>query len=320
MKVSIIIPIYNVEDYLVKCLDSVINQTYKDIKIILVNDGSLDNSQLIIDEYKIKDKRILALTKTNGGLSDARNYGLNYVESEYIFFLDSDDYLQNDAIELLVHSAMKYDSDLVFCDYNEIDVVVNSSKAITSNTELNGVDFNNNPNILNEMPHCAWNKLYRFSLFKDFKITFPKGLYYEDVATSPKIYLHAKKISYVKKPLINYLVNRPGNITGTISNKVLDIVQDLQIINDYYKTNDSFTLLKNELELFNIRLIYDNLWKMKYTDNIELIDSLFENSFNLLDANFTNWRNNKYFNKNSKITNLIIKNKFIYKLKSKRKW
>ena len=112
-KVSIVVPIYKVEKYLRRCVDSIINQTYRNLEIILVDDGSPDKCGQIIDEYKEKDSRIISLHKKNGGLSDARNYGMKYVTGEYIFFLDSDDYIKSETIETLINLSLKYQADIV---------------------------------------------------------------------------------------------------------------------------------------------------------------------------------------------------------------
>ena len=116
-KVSVIIPVYNVEDYLEKCLDSVINQTLKDIEIIVVNDGSPDNSQKIIDKYRKKDKRIISVMKENGGQASARNLGIKKSHGEFLCFVDSDDWIELDMLEVLYNNAKENHSDIVTCDY-----------------------------------------------------------------------------------------------------------------------------------------------------------------------------------------------------------
>ena len=121
MKVSIIVPVYNVERHLNKCLDSLVNQTLKNIEIIIVNDGSLDNSQLIINEYSNKYKNIRTFIKKNGGLSDARNYGLKKAKGEYVLFVDSDDYIALDSCERLYNTAKQDDVDVLIGNYIKVD-------------------------------------------------------------------------------------------------------------------------------------------------------------------------------------------------------
>ena len=125
-KVSIIIPVYNVEKYLKKCLDSVVNQTLKDIEIIVVNDGSPDNSQKIIDEYAKKYSQIASYTKENGGLSDARNYGIKKSKGKYLAFIDSDDFIDHDMIKKMYNKAVKENLDIVVC--NSVEVYENGLK------------------------------------------------------------------------------------------------------------------------------------------------------------------------------------------------
>ena len=122
MKVSIIVPVYNVEEYLRKCLDSLVNQTYQNIEIIIVNDGTKDNSQSIIDEYKKKfSKLINSYMKENGGLASARNYGIDKATGEYIMFVDSDDYIDTNMVEKLVRTASKKYSDIVVSNFYRVE-------------------------------------------------------------------------------------------------------------------------------------------------------------------------------------------------------
>lgn len=114
-KVSVVIPIYNVQDYLNDCIKSIVNQTYQNLEIILVDDGSPDSCPMICDEWKNKDSRIIVIHKKNGGLSDARNAGLNKASGEYVFYVDSDDYLEDDTIEWMVSCAIRYNAEIVAC-------------------------------------------------------------------------------------------------------------------------------------------------------------------------------------------------------------
>lgn len=119
-KISIIVPIYKVEIYLRKCVDSIVNQTYKNIEILLIDDGSPDNCGIICDEYAKKDERIKVIHKKNGGLSDARNYGIEASSGDYIMFVDSDDYISKDMCEILLKKALENNADIVSCNFKEI--------------------------------------------------------------------------------------------------------------------------------------------------------------------------------------------------------
>lgn len=315
-KVSIIVPIYNVEEYLPKCFESLLNQTYKNIEILAVNDGSPDNSQKIIDDYAAQDERIISLMKTNGGLSDARNYAMPHASGEYFFFLDSDDYLELDAIEKLVSAAKTTGADLVLCGYHEVNLKNNTVTDIISEYSFEPGSLKDHPMILNSLPHCAWNKLYHRSLFMDTDIRYPKGLYYEDCATSPRIYLEAKKIAYLPCALINYLVDRPGNITTKVNRKILDVAEDLRIVNQYFKDKNEFDFFRSELCYFNLRLVFDNSWKLKYAEDSTLTEEFIQRTYRLLNEWFPEWRKSSYFNSDG-LKGMLIdwmkKNPNIYK-------
>ena len=203
--VSVIVPIYNVEKYLEKCLKSIINQSYQNIEILLINDGSTDSSLEICKKYKKIDKRIKIINKKNGGLSSARNTGLTYANGEIISFIDSDDFIAKDYIEKLYYCMQKYDSDISICGrysvyengkkrckYNQIfDKEYSFTSAISEMNKFHYFD----------MSACA--KLYKISLFDD--IRFPVGKLSEDYFIMYKLFKKSNGISYTSEPLYYYL-------------------------------------------------------------------------------------------------------------------
>lgn len=206
--VSVIVPVYNVDKYLSKCLETLIRQTYRNIEIILVDDGSNDLSGLICEKYSRKDKRIYAFHKTNGGLSSARNFGIKKATGKYLCFIDSDDYVEYDYIKSLLEVALSKSADIVVCGYDEVNPMakVMSGKEATIKLLIDqeNVDI------------VAWNKLYRRSLFKNIK--YPEGENYEDTLTTYKLYSKAAKVIYVSKILYHY-VQRENSITGNSRKK-----------------------------------------------------------------------------------------------------
>ena len=172
MKVSVIVPVYNVEEYIDKCLDSLVHQTLTDLEIIVVNDGSPDNSEKIIKKYEKKYKNIKYLVKENGGLSDARNFGLKYAKGEYIAFLDSDDYVSEEMYQMMYIKAKSEDFDMVVCDINYLypDRTLRVDSGIKDDT----TDIKKT--YLTIQP-AAWNKLFRRDLF-DHKVLFKKGVWF----------------------------------------------------------------------------------------------------------------------------------------------
>ena len=201
-KVSVIVPIYNVEKYLEKCINSLLSQTLEDIQIILVNDGSKDNSGNIAKEYEKNNKdRVIYVEKENGGLSDARNYGLKYATGDFIAFLDSDDYIEKNAYEEMYNKVIEENADYVECDFIwEFPNKIRVDKQYP---------YKNKKEMLSFVRVVAWNKLIKRQLITDNNLEFPKGLRYEDVeftyveAASRVEYLQSAKVDVI---LANFTV------------------------------------------------------------------------------------------------------------------
>ena len=212
--VSVIVPIYNVEKYLGECIDSIIRQTYAYLEIILVNDGSTDNSYLICEDYKKKDKRIVLINKENGGLSSARNKGIECANGGYISFVDSDDYIAPDMIESLIKVMDFEQVEVACCSFKKIKKSPLPKK--TENKVMNETEVYQSYQavsyLLDERHYkCfACNKLYKRDLFND--IRFPEGKLYEDIITEYKIFKKAKKVVFYRKELYYYRI-REGSIT-----------------------------------------------------------------------------------------------------------
>ena len=210
-KVSIIIPVYKVEKYLDECVDSVVKQTYDNLEIILVDDGSPDACPSMCDEWAIIDDRIKVIHKDNGGLSDARNAGMKIMTGDYVLFVDSDDYLALNMVEELLKKAEQYDCDIVMC--NKIVVTkTNQEKELDDGSiqEFEGDDIVENYLYQNN-DFCSgiWNKLIKMDIIKDLE--FPKGLNSEDYYMYSLIYYRAKKMIRYNKCLYYYRV-RKGSI------------------------------------------------------------------------------------------------------------
>ena len=191
--VSIIVPVFNVEKYLEECLDSILNQTYENIEVILVDDGSTDSSGKICDEYLKKDSKIKVFHKTNGGLSDARNYGVENSNGEYIIFVDSDDYLSKYTLEFSIKEIKDAAADiLVFA--------IKREKEEKEILEYKKNIFNREEGIIelfkgNLYRFSACGKIYKTNIVKKYK--FPEGKIHEDQATTYKYFLDANKIAYI---------------------------------------------------------------------------------------------------------------------------
>lgn len=224
--ISVIIPIYGVEKYLKRAVDSVLGQTYRNLDIILVDDGSPDGCGKICDAYAAKEARVRVVHKENGGLSDARNAGLRIAGGDYIAFLDSDDYYAPRFIEILYEQICRHDADVAVCTYEVTEALGPESgpdfasycKSYDAG-ELQAVCYDRSQMLLNQYDALcqdatyfivAWNKLYKASLWKG--ITFPVGKIHEDEATIYKVFDRIKKGVYLRMPLYAYF-SMPGSIT-----------------------------------------------------------------------------------------------------------
>ena len=201
--VSVIIPIYNVEAYLRKCVDSVINQTLKDIEIILVDDGATDSSGSICDEYALIDNRIKVIHKVNGGLSDARNAGLGIATAKYVSFIDSDDWVELDFIEKLYNGCVQNNAEIACCgciyEYENYNFTKQTSDGEAVYTQIEAIKHMLKGDTMNL---ASWDKMYERRLFDKYK--FPKGEIHEDLAIMFDIFLEINKCAHVASPLYHY--------------------------------------------------------------------------------------------------------------------
>ena len=295
VKVSVIVPVYNVEKYLDKCLDSLVNQTLKEIEIIVVNDGTKDNSQKIIDKYVKKyPKKIKSHIKENGGQSSARNYGLQYATGEYIGFVDSDDWVDFTMYEKMYSKCLSENLDIVVCDV--INVYENGfHKYMTSN-------FNYSDDIVKNYiisPPMACTRIYKKFLFDDEK--FKEGILYEDLNITPGLALKTKKIGFINEGLYFYL-QRSGSIMNqkNFNKKLLDIFDVLD--NNYKKLNKEYF---NEIEYLYIThlLRTTSLRFIDYCDSKEYLNKINE----IIKERFPSWQKNDYYKKSSNKLQIICK-------------
>lgn len=286
VNISVIIPIYNVENYLSVCIDSIINQTYKKIEIILVNDGSTDNSGLICDEYSAKDSRIKVYHKKNGGLSDARNYGVSKANGEYIYLIDSDDFLvRNDTIEILYKSIIENNAQISIANY--IEYFSNNESALSEKKEnYNFMNFTSEESIYNLYNYkdykssfiVAWNKLYKKSLFDN--INYPVEKLHEDEFTTYKLYLEAKTIVFVDIETYAYR-QREGSIMK--SNYNLGRLDAIEGIEERMSVLISKNIDVSETQYFYCNLLSFNMYMLKQNNyiDIDIYNTLFQKFKNL---------------------------------------
>lgn len=308
-EVSVIVPVYNVEKYLERCLNSLVNQTLENIEIIIVNDGTKDNSEEIIKKFMEKyPQKIVYLKKENGGLSDARNYGIPYAKGEYIAFLDSDDYVEKDIYKEMYELAKKENSDMVECDF--------LWKYPNKVREDIGQVYKGKKEMLEKVRVVAWNKLIRKSILEKTQIQFPKGLRYEDVEFTYKLIPHLNKVSFLKKPYIHY-IQRENSIINVQNERTKEIFTVLDNVIDYYKENNFYDEYKDELEYIYARyLLCSSLLRMVKIQNKETRKNMLKITWENLNTKFPNWKNNKILKRNKTLKDKYMKsvNKFTYKI------
>ena len=267
-RISVIVPVYNIEKYLDKCIDSLMNQTHRNIEIILVDDGSLDNCPKMCENWAYKDNRIQVIHKKNGGLSDARNAGIPFATGEYISFIDSDDMVTPDFFEVLLHTMITENSDIIECgvvkfyEDNHFDTF-QDDLLVTSYSSIDGLS-----GLINEDPfhQHVWNKLYKSELVLD--VPFPFGKLNEDEFWTYQIFGSAKRVTKVNKTLYFYF-QRSTSIMGEGFNlRRLDALEGKynrqQYIEKYYPTLAS----QARINLFS-SCIFSGQSTLKYLRNPE---------------------------------------------------
>ena len=251
VKVSIVVPIYNVEKYMYRCIDSILHQTYSNLEVILVNDGSPDQCGAIANTYKEKDVRVKVIHKSNGGLSDARNYGMKSVTGKYTMFVDSDDWLEPTMVEAMVHYSNQFAADVVQSAfyYAYDDKLLIDERHYQSDDAPVCLD---NQALMYELvknekvKNFAWGKLYKTELIKD--IPFKKGVLFEDVFWAHQVMSKVSKYLILHQPYY-YYYQRDDSIVATYTPKNLDIIKGLKerhrFIEEYYSdlTNESYQLI-----------------------------------------------------------------------------
>ena len=271
--ISVIIPIYKVEKYLNKCIDSVLNQVYENLEIILVDDGSPDNCPQICDSYAKQDPRIVVIHKKNGGLSDARNAGIEIAHGEYVLFVDSDDWIHEKCIHLLYEYCNKYDADIAIGNhrkFSEIDVTIEQNDIKEKDYEIISATEACKRNCFEVVFVTSWGKLIKRKLISNN--LFPKGKIHEDEFSTYKLLFKSNKIIYTSNEIYYYLI-RSTSIMGkkkSIYHKdaVVALIEKIKFYDKFEKKLVSFAIKelmiyclmcacqKQKNNLFRIRKIY----------------------------------------------------------------
>jgi glycosyltransferase involved in cell wall biosynthesis len=264
--VSVIVPIYKVEDYLAKCIESILQQTYHDIEIILVDDGSPDNCGAICDNYAKTDSRIKVIHQKNGGLSCARNAGLDIATGDYIGFVDSDDWIDPDMFERLMQVIIENNADIVSCGlkhiFNDRIIAQQTDKIINYNNEEAIKDLLEQHFLRFEV----WNKLYRKDIISELR--FKPGQIHEDVYFTSNVFIKSSKIIYLDRPMYNYLQERYGNTNTYFKANKLAIFDEFKEMTELLENNNMVECARRTevLCLIYILTFYFQACKNKNTD------------------------------------------------------
>lgn len=290
-KVSIIIAAYNIENYIARCMESVVNQTFQNIEIIVVNDGSTDNTLNILNSFKESDNRIRIITQDNKGLIEARKTGLNYSQGKYILFIDGDDWLELECIEKLYNKANNENNDIVlfnfFCSYDDTRRPRNAF-----NYESNDITINPLKSLfIGNIAPCIWTKFIRRKYITDNNISFPSKISFaEDLATVSSLFMGKPNIGILREHLYNYYQRR-DSITKQISPKILEVNEAILFIKEKLLENNIYNDFNKEFEL----MIYSHLFVQRFL-TADSIKEIHKEVYKQYKEHKVETKNNSYIN------------------------
>ncbi len=312
IKVSVIVPVYNTAQYLPKCLDSLAAQTIDSLEVVMVNDGSADNSLDVMREYERKyPGRFISYTKPNSGVADTRNMGVSKARGEFIGFVDSDDLVEPAFFEKLYNGAVKYGADVCACNVIEIIGSEDNVHVQDRITQEGFITLSQTPEKVRLCRPYLCNKVFRRTIFNEDNV-FPHGMCYEDVSLIYGILFTADRIALVPDVHYTYLRLRSDSISNSADKKAFDVFKACDIIderahrlNDYNKIGEVIQWVILVHIFIRVKRAYDDSNKQF---KLEFIDRAYE----YLDEKFPGWKRNKYYFANKK--NLIFRSKALTKL------
>lgn len=295
---SVVVPIYNVEKYLSKCIDSILDQTYKDLEVLLIDDGSTDSSSVIAQKYADEYERIRYIRQNNKGLGGARNTGIHQARGRYISFIDSDDYIEPAMYEMMMNKILEFHIDVCICDYQRVgengNVLEVHKEGIPSNKLLN--PRQQKDCILVDPSAC--NKIFVKSLFIENKIFFPEKVWFEDIRTVTKILGIAKSIYYLNVPFYQYLTRSASIMNTPNLERQKEIVFAMEDLLDFYRRNDLFSSFYEELKFLCVQHVY--IYGINRIVRINAKSGLIGELKQFVVSNFPDFEESRYFPKLSK--------------------
>ncbi len=295
VKVSIIVPVYKVEEYLERSIGSLTSQTLREIEILAVNDGSPDRCGEILDRLAAKDERILVIHQENGGLSHARNEGMKYAHGEYIAFLDSDDTADPELYEKLYRKAKEKNADMVASPIRYI--WPDGKEKLVSSSVWDCTEEKERKLCFTRFYPAVWNKIYRRSVLEESGVVFKKGATFEDVEFSHRLFPYFKSIAAIEGAAIGYL-QRENSITSRPDARLFDYLTNFESITAFFREKKLLPSWEKELEYAASRYLLATFVKRAGALSDELFSKAVENSLTFLKENFPNRKKNPYFIKN----------------------
>ena len=330
VKISVIVPVYNCEDYIEDSISSVLNQTFKDIEMVCLDDGSSDNSLDILNELASKDSRLQVYSQENQGSSVARNNGLKKISGDYVYFFDADDYIVEDCFEKIYFNAKENDSDIAIFKHDNYRGNKFFKHSLPSvEKQFPDVDFNNFTFNCDDFrifafrgPYAPWFKLYKREFLEKYQFTFPANLNHNDGPFHVKTILKASRISFLPEYLYHYRMDNPNSISNSRLNRYMDIFNIIQIVEDFLKEEGLLEEFKKEFDYYKVKRI---TYEMTGRPNEYL--SLAKEELSKVDLNNDYLTKNVLFQANSilnsnsieEYNNLIEKNRLAKKNKNKNK-
>ena len=316
IKVSVIVPVYNTENYLEKCLDSLVKQTLKDIEIIVINDCSTDNSKKILEKYKNKYNNIKLINNTkNKGIGYNRNLGIEKAKGKYVSFIDSDDYVEHNMLEEMYNKAEKENLDIVMCNfYKMLEKDDGTTIEISSKHQIpffENTALIDRPRLLLDVELAPWNKIFKKDLIND--IRFPQDIKYEDTVFVVKAMAKAKTIGMIDKKFNYYLVRNTSE-TGVMDKKVFDILTITKMIVEELKSKDYYDVIEKYVEAMTIRNLFRYTLQQRNQKDKKVRNEFINQAFDYLNKEFPNWKKNEIYKKRSFIKRIIESSKLLTKI------
>lgn len=294
IKLSIVVAVYNLEKYLPRCLDALVNQTLQEIEILCVDDGSTDSAPQIIDDYEKKyPEKVKAFHKPNGGEFTTRNYGLERATGEYVTFVDTDDYVEPNWAEKLYNAAKENDADLAVCGFERIDL--DTGKVVSKNMTNFGYsvkEINNKDDFMLFINPAPWNKIYRLGKVKDLRFMNFRG--FNDMIFLTSSYTRIKKVAFVPDVLYHYYLRYDSQIHSVNKEDVENFKKYLLELKKLYIKENKYEEMKNILDMMAfIHLGVSVMYRASYDKTINIKEML-KDTIKYLDENFSTWRKSPY--------------------------